>query len=87
MKLAVEVQFEELTVDEQSSLVPREEEAAASWEELRAVSDCHLVTKPTSIYVPRPLSPLFHSSSFAASSPLLSLSSPTLALTGTSRAQ
>ena len=60
MKLAVEVQFEELTVDEQSSLVPREEEAAASWEELRAVSDCHLVTKPTSIYVPRPLSLFFH---------------------------
>jgi len=32
----VETQFEELTVDEQSTLVPREEEAVASWEELRA---------------------------------------------------
>ena len=32
-------------MDEQSSLVPREEEAAASWEQLRAVSDCHLVAK------------------------------------------
>lgn len=34
----VEMKFEELTVDEQSTLVPREEEAVASWEELRAVS-------------------------------------------------
>ena len=62
-------------MDEQSSLIPREEEAAASWEELRAVSDCHLVAKPTSIIT----SPSFLHPSLP---PLLFLSS--LALTGTS---
>ena len=66
-----------MTVDEQSSLIPREEEAAASWEELRAVSDCHLVAKPTSIIASSPLPPFFILR-------LLSSSSSSLALTGTS---
>lgn len=65
-------------MDEQSTLIPREEEAAASWEELRAVSDGHLVVKPISM-IAASLPPFFIFC-LLLSSPLLS----SLALTGTS---